>query len=367
MKILLVEGKRNKVIGHQKRFAPLGLQKIAAHHLRKGDEVEFVTGYERPKMLHPDQIYITTLFTYEYDMALKTILLYKKHFGADKIRVGGIFATLLPELIESQTGIKPHIGLLHEVENEIPNYSLFENRGYRYLTFTSRGCIRKCKFCMVRKHEPEFFDKPNWWLGLPAKAEKIYFGDNNFIAKDKELLIRDAEIIRGLNIPVDFNQALDSRLFSEEVTKILSGIKFEPLRFSYDGEHEKEPIINAISNAKKYNLSKNICVFVLYNFMDTPEEIYDRLEILMELNAAAFPMKFTPIDDVKKNHIGKHWTDKKLKNFMLMLQSLGSGQGVMRIAASTDRFKRHFGENRNEFKNLLLIDNIKEYIESVRN
>src|ERR1041385_9301541 len=112
--ILLIEP------GYKNKYPPLGLMKIAQYHGPRGkaDRVRFIKG-EDPTVLTTawDRIYITTLFSFEFarisqsiDYALKVA-----NGHADKIFVGGIAASLMPEEFAKQQswqGIRFIQGLL---------------------------------------------------------------------------------------------------------------------------------------------------------------------------------------------------------------------------------------------------------------
>src|SRR6202795_1395111 len=94
--ILLIEP------GYKNKYPPLGLMKIAAYHGPHGkrDHVRFIKG-EDPSVLGVpwDRIYVTTLFSFEYPRIAETIDYAVKiaNGHADKVFVGGIAASLMPE------------------------------------------------------------------------------------------------------------------------------------------------------------------------------------------------------------------------------------------------------------------------------
>ena len=148
--ILLVEP------DYKSLYPPLGLMKISTWHKKRGDKVDFIRGKILTKKKY-DKIYITTLFTYFAKEVIETINFYRNFYPSADIKVGGIFATLMPEYIKNSTGIAPHIGLLKAVEDCAPDYTFFPSLKYS-LTFTTRGCPRDCKYCAVQVHEPRFFE-----------------------------------------------------------------------------------------------------------------------------------------------------------------------------------------------------------------
>jgi radical SAM superfamily enzyme YgiQ (UPF0313 family) len=149
-RILLVEP------AYYTKYPPLGLLKIAAYHKLQGDQVRLVRGNHLPGLFdsssfYPDRIYITSLFTYAWREVHSAIDFYKKQYPRAEITVGGIYASLCPDHIrDSFPDIDVHQGLLHEVEDLLPDYSLVPDWDTS-LIFSSRGCIRKCPFCAVRQ------------------------------------------------------------------------------------------------------------------------------------------------------------------------------------------------------------------------
>ena len=170
MKVLLVEP------GYKNKYPPLGLMKISAYHKALGDEVIFVKGEEKSlKGMKWDRIYITTLFTFYWNRTIRTIRYYMNSVEQrNNIYVGGVLATLLYEDLYNEPslqGITILRGLLDQPgilgNNEIvvdritPDYDIIDitknsylKKEYKitnaYITSTTKGCIRKCKFCAVK-------------------------------------------------------------------------------------------------------------------------------------------------------------------------------------------------------------------------
>ena len=91
---------------YKNKVPPLGLMKIAAYHRKKGDFVKFYKG-EAPytEIRTMDKLYITTLFTFHYDITLKCIRHYLKYFNRESVFVGGIAASLIPDDFRRDTGV----------------------------------------------------------------------------------------------------------------------------------------------------------------------------------------------------------------------------------------------------------------------
>ncbi|MDP1854255.1 MAG: hypothetical protein Q8L26_08665 [Candidatus Omnitrophota bacterium] len=347
--ILLVEP------GYENPYPSLALMKISTWHKNKGDEVDYIKdnapqdyfGYQPPKLKEQyDIIYITTLFTYHFQAAIKSIKDYQSRYPNAEVKVGGILATLLPDLIKRETGIIPHVGLFDKVEGCSPDYSFLPSFPFS-ITYTTRGCIRKCKFCVVRLLEPKFFVRKNWEKDINPNSKKIIFWDNNWLASPN--FYKDIEKLKKIGKPFDFNQGIDCRLFDEEKAKILSQTKIDPLRFAFDNPSQEGYIQNAIKLAKKYS-GKDIMVYVIFNSeeaYDTPEFFYHRINELNKLGVDIFPMRYRPINSIQKHIISPQWNSILLRGIKLITTFYYS-RGVIRKNRKV--FLKMFGKNADEFK-----------------
>jgi len=332
-------------------YPPLGLMKIASmlKHRQRGCEVFHSVGNAIPPALsEPSIIYITSLFTWDADKVVDSILYYKRKFPKSRVRVGGIAASLIPNYIYSKAGIKPHVGLLKSAESYAPDYSMTFGRKLKSsISFTSRGCIRKCQFCNVNTLEPEFFIKNDWERDISAELPAITFWDNNWLASPN--FEPDCEKLIEIGKKVDFNQGIDARLFDDEKAKLLSGVQLDPVRFAFDNIAYEESIVKAINLAKKYFKSE-IRVYVLYNFKDTPDDFYHRINLLNKEKVLAFPMEYRePTERIKKRP-GHHWDLYLLRALKLSLLFYYR-KGM--ITEKRSSFEEIYGNNPIEFKKKL--------------
>lgn len=166
---------------------------------------------------HPewDRIYITTLFTFYFDITVDTINEVKCLVKPDgMVNVGGVLASLQPNEIEIATGIKPHVGLLNkpgqldegdtQIIDELPlDYTILEEIDYKYdmsnayHAYLTRGCIRNCAFCAVPKLEPKYND----FIPLKERIAKI----EQLCGAQKDLLLMDNNVLASHS----FDQIID--------------------------------------------------------------------------------------------------------------------------------------------------------------
>lgn len=166
---------------------------------------------------HPewDRIYITTLFTFYFDITVETINEVKCLVKPDgMVNVGGVLASLQPDEIETATGIRPHVGLLNkpgqldegdtQIIDELPlDYTILEEIDYKYdmsnayHAYLTRGCIRNCAFCAVPKLEPKYND----FIPLKERIAKI----EQLCGAQKDLLLMDNNVLASHS----FDQIID--------------------------------------------------------------------------------------------------------------------------------------------------------------
>jgi hypothetical protein len=354
------------------RLYPIALLKIGAWRRNEGDECELFLGRLPAPGLF-DEIWLSTRFTYHVPFALGLVREAKKR--ASRVWVGGISATLMPEHFERE-GVEVHRGLLAEAEDVVPDYSLLEELPDYCITYTSRGCVRRCGFCMVSRLEPEYRHRPDWERDLHANTRAIMFYDNNWLAKSHFELDQDVRTIRRLVEErrireVDFNQGLDARLMNEQIADLLEGLPIRPVRFAFDGMQEDGYYQRAIELMAARGC-RSFVSYVLYNFNDTAEDLYYRLRESVRLeeelgaiygvrvSVSSFPMRFQPILQVDRRRafIGPHWTERRRRGVMTIVSRHGKGDGIVSMRGGSimtpmQEFEFWFGEDQEAFLKLL--------------
>lgn len=372
---------------YKNKYPPLGLMKIAAYHRIKGDKITFVKGCNatiRDKQW--DRVYISTLFTFFWNKTISTIKYYQRSAAEGNIYVGGVMATLMKKEIQEEVSANIIEGLLDRpniigkdkiiIDTLIPDYSILQQIDYAYPTgdayigYATRGCVNRCKFCAVHKIEPCFTP----YLPLKKQIEGIerLYGpkkdllllDNNVLASDKfEQIIEDIIDLgfgRGAKFGqklryVDFNQGLDARLLTKERMALLSKIAIRPMRIAFDHISMMSKYISRVEMAAKHDIL-NLSNFILYNYYDSPVDLYKRLKVNIDLNQRlgtkiySFPMKYIPLGARDRTHIGPKWNKKYIRTIQSILLAT---HGM--VSPNKDFFEAAFGRNETEFRELLLM------------
>ena len=233
MKIGLID-----VDGHN--FPNLALMKLSAYHKAKGDTVEWYSPFD-----DFDTVYMAKVFTHTPDYTQVIA-------NADSIVKGG-------------TGYDVTSRLPEEAETITPDYTLYpyidRKTAYGFLT---RGCIRKCQWCIVPRKEGTirpYQDVDE--IAVDGRTNLILM-DNNILAAGeygKAQLRKIAE--RGYRI--DFNQAMDARLVTDEVAKVLAQIKWlQYIRFGCDTPMQVGECEKAIALIQSYGYTG---AFFLYTIL----------------------------------------------------------------------------------------------------
>lgn len=369
MRVLLVEPnyRRGKPSSSKKInddtlwYPPIGLLKLSRFHKNRNDDVVFTIGknselFSQPSLFSEvkgrglfDRVYITTLFTFDFDKVIEVINYYRNAIGGTrgKIFIGGVMASLMPEEIFNDTGIFPIPGILtspaqiglpgkENIDQLCPDYSILDKSTYAinntFYAYTTRGCTNACPWCGVPKIEPEFEPYIDIKPIITQLREEVgdlavlKLMDNNVLASPKlEQIVGDLLGLgygRGSTTDshpprsrvIDFNQGLDASHLNEDNIKLLSKLNIKPMRIAFDKLAEKAVYKKAIESAYKYGFTE-FSNYMLFNFKDTPKDLYERLVINIKLNAKwrrgtpsqppgsiySYPMRYAPIIDPAKN------------------------------------------------------------------
>jgi len=403
-KILLIEP------DYKNKYPPLGLMKIAYfHRYMQHDYVRFTKGRLPDALAQAkwDRIYVTSLFTFEWAATIDSIK-YALTLVEDseKVIVGGIAATLMPEQIYQETGIRPISGLLNEpgklgiagdesIDQLIPDYSILAEIEYKYpyndayFLSATKGCGMRCGFCAVQTLEPTYVP----YIDIKTKIHAI----NNLFGPKRDLLLMDNNVLRsncfdqiindiieagfgknayyinpktGKKVKryVDFNQGLDANFLTPEKARRLGEIALRPARIAFDHIEDRETYEKALRLCAENGITE-LSNYILYNSenftgkgnhyqADTPEDLYTRMRITLDLreelnkgvpdeekiNAFSFPMRYIPLSARERGYVGSNWNPKFLRSVQCMLIPT-QGKGV----GNRSFFEADFGTDAKSF------------------
>ena len=208
-------------------YPNLALMKLSSWHKSRGDSVSWYNPFDAY-----DVVYMSKIFSFTED------------FGgymnnAKEIRKGG-------------TGYDLSIKLDEAVEFVTPDYSIYpgidKKTAYGFLT---RGCPNKCKWCVVPRKEGNVVPYMDVDDVAVDRRTNLILMDNNVLACDYGLEQIQKIIDRGYR--VDFNQAIDARLVTDDIAKLLAKVRWiDVIRFGCDTPKQIKECERAMAMIDEY-------------------------------------------------------------------------------------------------------------------
>jgi hypothetical protein len=303
------------------RYPPVALMKFSTLFKQRGWKVAYAEGTTRNIDFYPKEIYITSLYTYEWRRVHEACNFYKSKFPRSHVTVGGVYATLMPERLK-QLGIEVHVGQFPDVDEVELDYSLFPGWD-RSIVSSSRGCIRRCPFCAVKYLEPVFECRPTVADRIKAEHAGIVVWDNNLLASPhKENILAE---LAQTNKHVDFCQGLDIRLIDGHFLRHVRTMRFKMLRFAYDVRGIQATVAKQVKELAATGVRpRDLFFYVLYNFRDSPDLFLAKIQDLLDLGCVAYPMRYEPMDSLERGaHVGQNWDSRSLDMVNRLRRVLG--------------------------------------------
>ena len=283
------------LIARGTRHPNLALLKISGYCKEYGHTVELVTSYDQLEASTYDMLVMSKVFNFStYPTFIQNMI------DKGKIIYGGtgFFEADSPDLPT-------------EVEHHFPDYTLYNKyiaticgtdkkllKKYSDYTdysigYTTRGCFRKCPFCVNRKYSKVFKHSPvPEFLDQTRKA--IYLWDDNIMGSADFDSIIDELIATGKRF--QFRQGLDIRLMTDKKAAKLSKVKYAgDFIFAFDHIEDSELICKKLALWRRY-CSKTTKLYVLTAY-DSQDEVdiantFERIKILMGFDCLPFVMMY---------------------------------------------------------------------------
>lgn len=296
-KILLVDA------DSKNGFPNLALMKLSAHHKNNGDHVDLIKGIPSTAPLRPyDKTFISCIFPQNKAAVID-------------------YASQIKNSIIGGSGLDYSIRLDDDIEHILPDYSLY---GVNFsMGFTSRGCIRKCEFCIVPEKEGPIHDHAPITEFLHPDHDKVILLDNNFQASPKWR--ENVEFLLANDLKVNFNQGLDIRLINEAFAAYLAELKTYSWHFknkgrgfhvALDDPKTTAAFLRGMDVLENAGVSPSyVMVYVLVGFNTTYQEDVERVFTILERGAKPYVMRYNGSKKQPQRHLAR-WINRRYYEFV---------------------------------------------------
>jgi len=250
------------------------------------------------KWINDRKLYISIPFTWQLPAVKKEIL--QQDFQYDSVVIGGPAVQLMPDYLAGLAETKQHMpGVLQRVNPQA--------------TRTSIGCPNRCAFCGVKKIHPKYKELKTWPI-LPVIC------DDNLLAGSAIHFDKVIDKLKTLDW-CDFNQGLDARLLTRYHANRLAELKKPMIRLAWDQANDEPYLLQAIRTLnKRVGIPLgNIRILILIGYKATPETVLARLNTIDNLGVKPCPMRYTPLDSLKKNayvDYANGWSEYEIQRYM---------------------------------------------------
>ncbi len=250
------------------KYPNLALMHLGAYLRDNGQRVRWITPIEQDEC---ETVYAAKVFQFTYDGYVR----------ADAIRGG----TGWPDWRDLPD-------LLSEAEHSYPAYDL---AGCEYaMGFLTRGCIRKCPFCVVPDKEGHIHHHAHlseWWRG----QKQIRLLDANLTASPDAIGYLGELAASGAQ--VDFSQGLDARLVTPEFCAALAKVRrWGQVHTAWDWVDGEAAIMPGLRMLRDALPKGALMAYVLIGYNSTPEQDLYRVMKLREEKIDPFVMPYNKTD-----------------------------------------------------------------------
>ncbi len=218
----------------------------------------------------------------------------------------------------------------YEIEHIMPDYDLYSDfveiasqkrRDKSYYSdyigcsigFLTRGCFRKCSFCVNKKYDRPFINTEDVWSFHKEGNKVIYLWDDNFLSIGRKKSLELLDKLIQVDVPFQFRQGLDLRLMNDEVAAKFQQCKYHgDFIFAFDHIQDKDTIIDKLGIWRKHCV-KETKLYVLCAYdarSDDPkygikgdlpvekkdlidiENTFERIRILMGFQCLPYIMRY---------------------------------------------------------------------------
>lgn len=321
------------------RFPNLACMKISAYCKSKGAETHLIKSWDDSYIDECDKLFVSKVFT---DTEISDSIL-----NRDNVVKGGTGfyfdkAKPLPDEIEH---IMPDYTLYYDYIKQF-KYSKKLRKQFEYyidysIGFTTRGCFRKCEFCVNKKYDHSFIHSNLKEFYDPSKKYICLLDDNVLSNPNWKSIISE---LQSTNKPFQFKQGLDERLLTEEKCEMLFNSKYHgDYIFAFDNIEDYDLIEQKLKLIRRYTDSECIKFYVLVGYKSTGlqdiKDMFRRIELLFRYGCYPYIMRY-------QSQIDKPFMKSKYKGLYINVARWCNQVNIVKRLS----FKQ-FAEREQEYRN----------------
>jgi len=283
------------------RFPNLACMKLSSYHRSVGDKTTLLHNYESIKDYN--RVYISKVFT-DTEVPESAISLPHVSYGGT-----GFYYDKAPPLSDQIEHSSPdyslYDGWVNTKLSEDYNQKQFDYYQNHSIGFTTRGCIRQCKFC-VNKNYKQCLRHSNVNEFVDSSRKYICLLDDNILSCKDWRSIFDSLNATGKRY--QFKQGMDERLLTPEKCKVLfqEANWYGEYIFAFDNIKDKvliENKLNLIREHLPYKKKPKFYTFCGFNHDDPYDysqdfwkqdiaDLFERINILINYNCLPYIMRY---------------------------------------------------------------------------
>lgn len=303
------------LLGRKKhRFPNLVCEKLSGYWKERGEEVHLLMNYDH--LDDYNQVYISKAFT---DTPIPEWLLQYAQANRNRIHIGGtgFYFDKAPDLPD-------------EIEHHMPDYNLYNEwiececmraeeeskktgrdfnktsfmaqfKGYTdySIGFVTRGCFRKCPFCVNQKYDHVFRHSPLEEFYDPSRKKICLLDDNILGCSEWKSILNE---LMSLKKPFRFKQGMDERLLTDEKCEMLFNANYDgDYIFAFDNIADYELVHKKLKLIRKYTQATAVRFYVLVGFESTDvtdiKNMWKRVALLMKYRCVPYIMRYQNKND----------------------------------------------------------------------
>jgi radical SAM superfamily enzyme YgiQ (UPF0313 family) len=314
--VALVEPQVTKGWGQNNQY--VGLLRVGHWLEATGARVSHAPFPQRPDLI-PDEVYVTSMFTYHYRQVARAIRSYRKTFPEARILLGGPYATICPDHAALQGADEVIVGRHPLAKEYPPDPGLMRKKPALAYLFSSYGCNRACTYCAthilfgkgIDQTPPEQIVSEIAFLAGRG-FRRIRFGDDNILFNAENHINRICELIirTGLRMEFGIPGGMTAKELTQDTLTLMRRAGFNQFSFAIESTSQdvlrkmgranhtgREELARAVEMCEASGIKRrDIDVYFLIGLpYQTLEDMVDTLVFLLGLGVWAHPQRLTPI------------------------------------------------------------------------